>query len=691
MSVAASPSQSVLDALTDIDMPKRHPARTAEGLIEAGGLRLPVYACAALVLGSGAAGWRAAVELKRQGVDVLVATQNLYGGTSACSGSDKQTLHTAATGRHGDDFIALAAALGAGGAMDEDTAYVEAVGSLRALSSLQYLGLPIPLDRLGAVLRYQTDHDEAGRATSCGPRTSRLMVKVLAEEAARLGVPVLNRCVGAKVLLTDGEPKRVTGLLAFHAADRTDDNPLGLVVIRCADLVIAAGGPGELYRDSVYPKHCFGALGLALEAGMEAVNLTESQFGIGTARDGFPWNLSGTYAQCMPYIYSVDSDGTERNFLGDYYRTTAELASNIFRKGYQWPFHALRMLDFGSSLVDLAIFRETGMGRKVLMDFNRNPKSVAGGAPFSLDHLDVDVRAYLENNGALLGLPIERLAAMNPLSIELYRRYKKDITRDPLEFAVNNQHMNGGIAVDIWGRSSLQGCYAIGEAAGTHGVTRPGGAALNAGQVMGQRCAEHIHACKRTAPGDSLPTDMIGAAIQGIASGLRDDGLDWREVALEVQARMSDDAGFICSAQGVRKALAAARKLNGDIRSRGLRLDRSDQAERCMQWRQMALVSEAVLTALDAYLSRGGGSRGARAVCDPDGSDVPITRAGPLEAFRFRTEREQDRAEKIAVRFDDGGITCSFQPLRRHDPSRAAYFERDWAEFLTGAIYTSNG
>jgi succinate dehydrogenase/fumarate reductase flavoprotein subunit len=92
---------------------------------------LPVYACNALVLGSGAAGCRAAVELKRYGIDVVVATQNLYGGTSACSGSDKQTLHTAAAGRHGDDFIALRAALGAGGAMDEDTAYVEAVGSLR--------------------------------------------------------------------------------------------------------------------------------------------------------------------------------------------------------------------------------------------------------------------------------------------------------------------------------------------------------------------------------------------------------------------------------------------------------------------------------------------------------------------------------------------------------------------------------
>jgi hypothetical protein len=101
----------------------------------------------------------------------------------------------------------------------------------------------------------------------------------------------------------------------------------------------------------------------------------------------------------------------------------------------------------------------------------------------------------------------------------------------------------------------------------------------------------------------------------------------------------------------------------------------------------MAFASEAVLTALDAYLSRGGGSRGARAICDPDGSDVPITRTGPLEAFRFRAERKQDRAEKIAIRFENGAFTCSFQRVRRHDHSQAAYFERDWAEFLTGAIF----
>ncbi len=67
-------------------------------------------------------------------------------------------------------------------------------------SGLQYLGLELPEDRYGAILRYQTDHDEAGRATSCGPRTSRLMVKVLLEEVQRLAIPVLTSATVIKLL-----------------------------------------------------------------------------------------------------------------------------------------------------------------------------------------------------------------------------------------------------------------------------------------------------------------------------------------------------------------------------------------------------------------------------------------------------------------------------------------------------------
>jgi succinate dehydrogenase / fumarate reductase, flavoprotein subunit len=684
--LSATIPQNILDALTDIEMPRLMTERPAKDTVVARGLSIPLHRSQALVLGSGAAGLRAAVEMKRRGLDVVIVTQSAFGGTSACSGSDKQTLHTANGAGQGDDYRALAEALGAGGAMNEDTAYIEAVGSSRALSSLQFMGLPIPQDRLGGVLRYQTDHDEVGRATSCGPRTSRLMVQVLTREAIRLNVPIFNQTTGVRLLIEPGERPRCVGVVAMSPRRRAHHNPLGLAVFSSDVVVIATGGPGELYRDSVYPRHCFGSLGLAMEAGLEAVNLTESQFGISTSRDNFPWNLSGTYVQAMPYIFSRDERGNERNFLADAYRTTQELASNVFRKGYQWPFHATRMLNFGSSLVDLAIVKETQAGRKVFMDFNRNPLPVPGDAEFDLDRLDLDVRAYLKNAGALLEKPLDRLRKMNPLSIELYKRYKYDITRDPLEFAVNNQHMNGGLAVDSWGATSLDGCYAIGEAAGTHGVTRPGGAALNAGQVLGIRCAEHAVA-RRNSLLPSAPA-LIDEAVADILDILKADSpMTVKSIRKDVQDRMSDHAGVLCNAADVKQALAAARALNETIRQQGIAYSGAPEALKALQWRQTALLSEAVLTALAFYIERGGGSRGARTICAPTGDRVPESRLGMLEDVRFVSERAEDRAEQVHVRFDAVAFVCEARPIRRLNRDDKPFFERDWPDFLTGAIH----
>ena len=683
--MALAVSQEILDSLTDVKMPRLAEEIAASEKLDVGGYSVPLYRSQALVIGSGAAGLRAAVEMKRRGLDVSVISQSAWGGTSACSGSDKQTLHTANTKDHGDDFQDMARAIRAGGAMDEDTAYIEAVGSIRAMASLQYLGLPLPQDDLGGTLRYQTDHDEVGRATSCGPRTSRLMVKVLGEEAIRLGIPFYNHTTAIKVLKSGD---RVCGVLAMRPNQTNADNPLGLAIYALDALVIAAGGPGELYRDSVFPNGCFGTLGLALETGLELTNITESQFGIGTRREGFPWNLSGTYVQVIPHIHSVDETGNEHHFLADYYRTTQEMASNIFRKGYQWPFHASRMLDFQSSLIDLAIFREGEKGRKVFMDFNRNPLPCSGDMEFSVERLDDDVRSYLKTAGASHGLPIDRLRHMNPLAIELYKRYKVDISKEPLEFAVNNQHMNGGIAVDTWGRTNIKGIYAVGEASGTHGATRPGGSALNAGQVFGTRVAEHASA---TVDGDRKGIDLKPLVKEAIAEVnavvSSESDLSIASVRAEVQARMSDHAGILCTPKNVHRALGEAQGLCQKIRKNGLSIKRPGDFVKAIQWQQMALASEAVLTALNHYITAGGGSRGARAICDPKGGSLPLSVKGPLNDVQFRAEREEDKGNQIIIRMEGTQFDCMNRKNRKFDDSTKSFFERDWPAWLTGSIY----
>lgn len=688
--MASIVSQTILDSLTDIEMPRLLPEPNADRNIKIEGYRIPIYHTGCLVVGSGAAGLRSAIELKRRDNKVAIISQSAWGGTSACSGSDKQTIHTANTSTRGDDYFEMAKAIGAGGAMDEDTAYVEAVGSARAMSTLQYLGLPLPQDELGGTLRYQTDHDEVGRATSCGPRTSRLMVQVLGREAIRLGIPFYNHTTAVNIVKT-GEPgeQKVAGVLAVRPNKQTKENPLGLAYYQCNSLILAAGGPGELYRDSVFPHHCFGSLGLALDAGLELVNLTESQFGIGTSRDGFPWNLSGTYVQVIPHIYSIDQDAKEHHFLADYFRTTQELASNIFRKGYQWPFHAERLLDFGSSLLDLAIFRETRVGRKVYMDFNRNPIAVPGDEPFSLERLDDDVKSYLLSAGATQPKPIDRLRQMNPLSIELYARYKVDICKNPLEFAVNNQHMNGGIRVDTWGRTNVAGIYAVGEAAGTHGATRPGGAALNAGQVFGTRAAEHISASNQS---KSVAVDRNYNSLRISVDTVRNilnkkSTINAKSIREQVQQRMSDHAGIICYPDEVANALNAARALNRQITNSGVAFSRASEVARALQWRHMALVSESVLTALNDYIENDGGSRGARAICDSQGELLPKSSKLDLSKFRFRRERERDKSEQIVVVYDDEVMRVIRHQNRSIDTSNGAFFERDWPKWLTGKVF----
>ena len=686
--------QSLLDALTDVPMPRISKADLATHAIRVGDLDLPLLTTGTVVVGSGAAGLRAAVELKRRGEAVLVASMSLFGGTSACSGSDKQTLHTAGTSRSGDDFIKLAQAIAAGGCMDLDTAYIESVGSLQTLGTLQYLGLPLPQDRFGAALRYQTDHDEVGRATSCGPRTSRLMVKVLADEAIRLGVPFLRKCEVIRLLTDgDGQARRIVGVLAIDQERRSQHH--GLVLIRAHSVVLANGGPGELYRDSVYPPHCYGGLGLALEAGIEVTNLSESQFGIGTRRSDFPWNLSGTYVQVMPDIYSRGEDGREHHFLAECYRSTREVAANIFRKGYQWPFHASRMLDFGSSLLDLAIHRESSLGRTIYMDFTRNVLARAGDMAFSPGDLDDDVHAYLARAEALLPTPIERLRKMNPLAIDLFRMHGHDISRDPLPFNVNNQHMNGGVAVDLWCESSLGNCFAVGEVSGTHGVTRPGGAALNAGQVSAHRCAQQIHARGQALPEAELCASamcQVREAMALIVDALADQGvhagsIDPASAKVTIQARMSDHAGFICSADGVQPALSAASGLRESIWAQGVCCRRASQVAEAFRCRHLALASEAVLLSIAHHLSRGGGSRGARAYHSPAGTLVPRDRSGALEEYRFIAEDLAHRHDKLVLRFDGSRFTTEIRPLRAIVDLERIFFEKDWGDYLTSAIH----
>jgi succinate dehydrogenase/fumarate reductase flavoprotein subunit len=323
------------------------------------GSEVPLLTMQTLIVGSGAAALNCAEHLWELGVrDIAIATGHLSAGTSNNAGSDKHTYcKIGIFGDTPDSPLGFVRALTAGGMCHGDIAYVEALASAPEFFHLVRNGVPFPHNRYGAYVGYKSDHDPRQRATSAGPRTSRFMFEQSLARVRRHGTPILDQHeVIALLVAGSGETRRVIGAMAIDLA-RVGSASFGLVLFNAENVVMATGGPGELYADSVYPPGQIGNHGLALEVGAIASNLAESQYGLASL--GFRWNLSGAYQQVIPAYFSVAPDGGDpRWFLNDYYPTISQQATSIFLKGYQWPFDAARVQGYGSSLIDLAVYNE---------------------------------------------------------------------------------------------------------------------------------------------------------------------------------------------------------------------------------------------------------------------------------------------------------------------------------------------
>ena len=99
-----------------------------------------------LVVGSGAAGLRAAEHLHELGMrDIAVITEGMTCGTSRNTGSDKQTYYKLSlSGSDADSVREMAASLYAGHAVDGDIALCEAAASAGGFFHLAQLGVPFP-------------------------------------------------------------------------------------------------------------------------------------------------------------------------------------------------------------------------------------------------------------------------------------------------------------------------------------------------------------------------------------------------------------------------------------------------------------------------------------------------------------------------------------------------------------------
>jgi L-aspartate oxidase len=196
-------------------------------------------------------------------------------------------------------------------------------------------------------------------------------------------------------------------------------NENGPLVIDTGRVVIATGGIGGLFLDSTNPAGCFGqGLALAARAGAQLSDLEFIQFHP-TAFDG-PSRPMPLLTEAIRGDGATLIDENGQRFMAD--QPGAELAAR--------------------DIVARAVWRHRAEGHRVFLDARTNPgRDFAGRYPV--------IAAFC------------KMAGIDPAT-------------DPIPVRPAVHYHMGGIAVDLEGRSTVNGLWACGEVArtGLHGANR---------------------------------------------------------------------------------------------------------------------------------------------------------------------------------------------------------------------------
>jgi hypothetical protein len=387
----------------------------------------------------------------------------------------------------------------------------------------------------------------------------------------------------------------------------------------------------------------------------------------------------------MPRYISTDSRGNDvKEFLNDHFPDYTSLTKAIFMKGYQWPFDSAKLSGFGSSIIDLLVWREKSeKGRRVYIDFRKNV-SWNGKDKFIPEELDPEVSHYLVNSGSMQGTPIDRLISMNSPAVELYMQNNIDLAFEPLEIGVCAQHNNGGLKGNIWWESDIRHLFPVGEVNGSHGVYRPGGSALNSGQVGSRRAAEFIFR-KYNMPVPAMSeflavsADDLALVLDLADSWLSSGGKPFnKKVLKEIRQRMSGAGSIIRDRKKVTAAAAEASSLLAGIKGK-IGASSTMGLAGCFKISDACLTHLIWLEAIKSYIEKNGRSRGSYLITNNTKPEIPAFSIPILDIDLCKYDREVEK-EIQEVSFRKGKIKVSGVKVREI-PVQDLWFEKVWKDY----------
>ncbi len=430
-----------------------------------------------LVIGSGGAGCRAALEAFQLGAKVTILCKGMFGrsGTTAARVADTAGFNVADAvvderdnpEKHYDDIIRA----GMGMAYPK-LARILAEDALATIPYLESIGVKFERDSgTGKFI-------EVKGCFASLPRMHILkshgepIVKALIGQIKKYPIQIVEKTAISRLLIENG---RCAGAIGIDA----DGVP---VIFSARAVVLASGGAGQLFRYSLAPRDITGdGYALGLRAGAILVNMEYMQVVIGT--------VSPTQNQLNAFLWGASPrlvNGEGQTFLERYLPRDISPEECMRDKSTHFPFSTRDK----SRFIEIAIQKESlrskeGSERKIFLDLSR------------------------VTDDAVLNLPGDSpLTKVWPFIKEFLVKRGFRIEKEPVQIACFAHAINGGLKIDEHGGTNITGLYAAGEVAGgPHGADRLGGNMLVTCQVFGARAGKA--SAKTAMKGDFLPLPKL--------------------------------------------------------------------------------------------------------------------------------------------------------------------------------------
>ena len=386
-----------------------------------------------LIIGSGGAGSRAAIEVDDAGLKATIVSKGLSfrsGCTGMAEGGYNAVFKTVdkddSIDAHFNDTLK-------GGSYLNDKKLVEILvnESPKRLIDLENYGALFDRQESGEIDQRPFGGQSFRRTCYQGDRTGAELLNALKEEIIKRNIECIEEVMITSLITDDNQVIGATGL------DLKDSS---LIYFKAKSVILASGGAGQLYpvTSNTFQKNGDG-YAISYRAGADLVDMEQIQFHpTGMVAPESKKGVLVTEAVRAEGGKLINSEG--ERFMSKYAPEKMELATR--------------------DVVARSIYQEIIEGRG----------TENGGVYLDISHLDDD---YIDEKLETMVLQFENVGV--------------DIKHGPIEVAPTAHHFMGGLKINTDASSSLDNLFGAGEVCGgVHGANRLGGNALADTQVFGK-------------------------------------------------------------------------------------------------------------------------------------------------------------------------------------------------------------